>query len=177
MTFDSKRIAHEMELASIREPIARAIQSEATRRPSLRQFYRLVSAQIQEAGAAEWGIDPYEVDWISVFTPIELALWHDIRAVDLVMYPQYPIDGYFVDFANPVAKVCIECDGSQWHKNTEADTVRQRAIEAKGWTMYRITGRDCKTDTNPETGDRSAAREFIERIARAHHVSRRGPHA
>ena len=84
MKFDSKRIAHEMELSSIREPIARAIQSEATRRQSLRQFYRLVGSQIQDAGSAEWGIDPYEVDWISIFTPIELALWHDIRAADLV---------------------------------------------------------------------------------------------
>lgn len=176
MKLDSKRIAHELELASIREPIARAIQSEATRRPSLRQFYRLANPQIHDAGSSEWGIDPYEVDWISVFTPIELALWHDIRATDLVMYPQYPVDGYFVDFANPVAKVCIECDGSQWHRNTEVDAVRQRAIEAKGWTMYRIIGRDCKTDSDPETGARGAAREFIDRIARAHPVSRGGAH-
>lgn len=176
MKFDSKRIAHEMELASIREPIARAIQSEATRRQSLRQFYRLVGSQIQDAGSAEWGIDPYEVDWISIFTPIELALWHDIRAADLVMYPQYPIKGYFVDFANPAAKVCIECDGSQWHQDTEKDAIRQRNIEAQGWTMYRITGRACKTDSDPETGARGAAREFIDQIARAHLVSRGGAH-
>lgn len=177
MKFGKKLIVREMELTSIREPVAKAIQQEATRRHSLRQFYRMASPQIHIAGPAEWGIDPYEVDWISVFTPIELALWHDIRAADLVMYPQYPIDGYFVDFANPAAKVCIECDGSQWHKNTEADAVRQRAIEAKGWAMYRITGRDCKTDSDPETGGRSAAREFIDRIAGAHPVSRRGAHA
>lgn len=172
MKFDSKRIAHEMELSSIRDPIARAIQSEATRRQSLRQFYRLVGSQIQDAGSAEWGIDPYEVDWISIFTPIELALWHDIRAADLVMYPQYPIKWYFVDFANPAAKVCIECDGSQWHQDTEKDAIRQRNIEAQGWTMYRITGRACKTDSDPETGAKSAAREFIDYIAERHPVCR-----
>ena len=82
-----------------------------------------------------------------------------------------------MDFANPAAKVCIECDGSQWHKDAEKDAIRQRNIEAKGWTMYRITGRDCKTDSDPETGARSAAREFIDRIAANHPVSRGGAHA
>ena len=176
MKFDPKLIACVMGLAIIREPIAKAIQPEATRRLSLRQFYRMANPQIHIAGPAEWGIDPYEVDWISVFTPIELALWHDIRAADLVMYPQYPIDGYFVDFASPAAKVCIECDGSQWHKDTAKDTVRQKAIEGKGWTMYRITGRDCKTDSDPESGARGAARLLIDRIAANHPVSRRGAH-
>ena len=96
----------------------------------------------------------------------------DIRAADLVMYPQYPIKGYFVDFANPAAKVCIECDGSQWHQDTEKDAIRQRNIEAQGWTMYRITGRACKTDSDPETGTKSAAREFIDYIAEWHPVCR-----
>lgn len=50
-------------------------------------------------------------------------------------------------------------------------------IEAKGWTMYRITGRDCKTDSDSETGAKSAARAFIDRIAANHPVSRGGAHA
>ena len=100
-------VARELELERIRAPFAESIMVEARRRTALRQFYRLAAPQIIEAGPREWGIDPYEVDWISVFTPIELALWHDIRAADLVMYPQYPIAGYFVDFANPAAKVCV----------------------------------------------------------------------
>lgn len=174
---NSISISRELELERIRSPLADAIRIEAKRRPALRQFYRLAAPQIYEAGPGEWGIDPYEVDWISVFTPIEIALWHDIRAADLVMYPQYPIDGYFVDFANPAANVCIECDGSQWHQDAEKDAIRQRAIEAKGWTMYRITGRACKTDSDPETGARSAAREFIDYIAERHPVSRGRRHA
>ena len=165
-------VARELELERIRAPFADSIMVEARRRTALRQFYRLAAPQIIEAGPREWGIDPYEVDWISVFTPIELALWHDIRAADLVMYPQYPIAGYFVDFANPAAKVCVECDGSQWHQDAEKDVLRQRNIEANGWTMYRITGRACKTDSDPETGTKSAAREFIDYIAERHPVCR-----
>ncbi len=172
-----KCVAREIELERIRAPFADAIKTDVNGRAALIQFYRLAAPQIIEAGPSEWGIDPYEVDWISVFTPIELALWHDIRAADLVMYPQYPIGGYFVDFANPAAKVCIECDGSQWHKDVEKDAIRQRNIEAKGWTMYRITGRDCKTDSDSETGAKSAARAFIDRIAANHPVSRGGAHA
>lgn len=167
-----QRIHRELELEMIRAPAVAQVQDGNMRRTGLRQFYRLALPQILEAGSNEWGIDPYEVDWISIFTPIELALWHDIRAADLVMYPQYPIKGYFVDFANPAAKVCIECDGSQWHQDTEKDAIRQRNIEAQGWTMYRITGRACKTDSDPETGTKSAAREFIDYIAERHPLCR-----
>ena len=163
-------VARELELERIRAPFADSIMVEALRRTALRQFYRLAAPQIIEAGSREWGIDPYEVDWISVFTPIELALWHDIRAADLVMYPQFPIGGYITKSA---AKVCIECDGSQWHQDAEKDAIRQQRIEGCGWTMYRISGRDCKTDSHPETGDAGAARTFINHIAAHHAVSRR----
>ena len=168
-----QRIHRELELEMIRAPVVAQVQDGNMRRTGLRQFYRLALPQILEAGSNEWGIDPYEVDWISIFTPIELALWHDIRAADLVMYPQFPIGGYFVDFANPAAKVCIECDGSQWHQDAEKDAIRQQRIEGFGWTMYRISGRDCKTDSHPETGEAGAARTFINHIAAHHAVSRR----
>jgi hypothetical protein len=36
-------------------------------------------------------------------------------SVALVLYPQYPVGRYFVDFGNPVHKVAIECDGARWH--------------------------------------------------------------
>ena len=161
-------MAKEWERADAADQIMRA----ETRRQGLRSFYKQALPEILEAGAAEWGIDPYEVDWDSLFTPIERALWHDIRAVDIVMYPQYPILGYFVDFANPVAKVCIECDGAQWHTDKEKDARRQQQIQAHGWTVYRISGRDCKTDRNEETGEIGEARSLIVQIAQNHRVRR-----
>lgn len=151
---------------------AEGIISLETRRTCLRAFYRNAMDEISKAGSFEWGIDPYEVDWIQVFTPIESALWHDIRAENVVMYPQFPIQGYFADFANPVAGVCIECDGARWHADATKDAVRQRVIEQHGWIVYRITGRDCKTDSDVETGAPGVARQFIRQIAARHHIRR-----
>lgn len=109
-------------------------------------------------------------------TPIERSLWHDIRAEGLVLYPQFPVGRYFVDFGNPVWKVAIECDGKQWHVDAQRDAERQASIEALGWSVYRITGKDCHTDTvntEEENGNLSAslsaARMFIRDIAAKHH--------
>lgn len=142
------------------------------RMQAIRRFYKLAQPEILQAGADEWGIDPYEVDWLRVFTPIEQALWHDIRMSGAILYPQYPVLGFFVDFGNPVAKVAVECDGAQYHQDAAKDVARQQAIEAIGWTVYRISGRECLTDSDQETGERGAAREFIDEIVRNHSISR-----
>ena len=112
------------------------------------QHYQRNIAEILGAPAHRWGIDPYAWDHeagISL-TPIEAALWSDIRYLGCVFYPQFPVGRYFVDFGNPVAKVAIECDGAEFHQDKAKDEKRQREIEAAGWTVYRITGRECKTD-------------------------------
>lgn len=97
----------------------------------------------------EWLLDPYAWDFQAGvdLTPIERALWHDIRAEDLVLYPQYPVGRFFVDFGNPAANVALECDGAAFHQDKERDANRQREIEALGWTMHRFTSADCLGDT------------------------------
>lgn len=136
--------------------------------------------------ADQWSTDPYEWDrphtGISL-SPIEWALWQEIRAEDAVFYPQYPVLRYFVDFANPAARVAIECDGARWHTDTARDAERQRRIEAEGWTVYRISGRDC-LDVGVSWRDANdrlvalpgTARQFVRLIARTHrlHVGARG---
>jgi very-short-patch-repair endonuclease len=139
----------------------------------LRDFYRMANKQIFAAGRSEWGIDAYEVDWVRIFTPIEYGLWYDIRDCNAVLYPQYPIGRYFADFANPVAKVAIECDGKEFHKNVEKDSKRQSEIESMGWHVYRIAGRDCFTDFNYEQNESGTARKFIDWIC-SHHGLQRG---
>jgi len=116
---------------------------------SIRTFYTHHAMVIHQAGASQFGIDPYawEHDAGIKLTPIERALWSDIRAAGAVLYPQYPVGRRFVDFGNPCAKVAIECDGAQWHTDIEADKRRQREIEAHGWTVYRFTGRECNEDS------------------------------
>ena len=132
------------------------------------------------ARSDEWGIDPYAWEEVGIrLTPIEAALWQDIRASDAVFYPQYPVGGFFVDFGNPAAKVAIECDGEQWHLDKEKDAVRQRSIEALGWAVYRITGKVCMSDTGEyedEYGDvvitKSEARGLIQMISKRHGIQR-----
>jgi very-short-patch-repair endonuclease len=164
-------IEAERERAPLVEKIRRSKGFE--RLDAIRSFYKLARADIVKAGRAEWGVDPYEVDWLMVFTPIENALWYDIRMAGAVLYPQYPVLNYFVDFGNPVAKVAIECDGAAFHQDTERDATRQRAIEAAGWTVYRITGRDCKTDFDEQERTAGAARQLINEVVQRHRIGRK----
>lgn len=138
---------------------------------ALREFYANANFEIMGARSCEWGIDPYEVDWLSVFTPIEFSLWQDIRQEGLVMYPQYPVAGFFLDFANPQAMVAIECDGAAYHMDKAKDAARDAKLKAIGWTVYRITGRDCKTDFDEKTNQPGAARSLIRHIDARHSVS------
>lgn len=110
----------------------------------IRHNYNLYQ-QTVDAGLASWmHTNQYEVgDWLSIFTPIEMAAWQDIRANGLPLWPQLPVGRFFVDFGNPVVKVALECDGKQWHDPVK-DEARDRVLWDLGWTVYRADGRRCK---------------------------------
>lgn len=93
-----------------------------------------------------WMVDPYSIKgWMEILTPIENNVWHDLRRIGLPFYPQYPIGKYFVDFADPIKKIVIECDGKKYHQNKEKDKKRQKDIEKIGWEIIRIEGwKTCK---------------------------------
>ncbi len=156
------------------------MQDLRARFEAIKAHYLSRSTAIMDS-ADEWGVDPYawEACPAITMTPIEAALWHDIRAVDIVVYPQYPVGRFFVDFGNPVAGVAIECDGARWHTDKEKDAVRDAALKRLGWTVYRIIGRDCLTDTAELRDDEgrlrleiSPARKFIQAIADKHAIGR-----
>jgi very-short-patch-repair endonuclease len=82
----------------------------------------------------------YPVNWADLFTPIEMLAWSAIRGKGkIILYPQYPVLHYFVDFGNPVKRIALELDGKQFH-NTDKDRKRDNELRAHGWTVYRITG-------------------------------------
>lgn len=139
----------------------------------IRAHYAALTPRILNEASNEWAIDAYAWDngMISM-TPIEYWLWGDIREAGLVMYPQYPVSGVFVDFANPRAKVAIECDGREFHKDKAKDQRRDEGLQALGWTVYRITGSECRQDFNEETMTPGAARRLVDMIARNHRVQR-----
>lgn len=135
----------------------------------VRAHYRRHHDEIMADGS-EWFDDAYSWDHEAgiILTPIETGLWADIRAENLILYPQYPVGRFFVDFGNPVWKVAVECDGARWHTDLERDQTRQQQIEALGWAVHRIGGRECLTDfeeTEDEVGRpvvrAGAARVFI----------------
>lgn len=111
---------------------------------AIRANYRRHQAMV-DAGLSDWfDGDPYEVgDWLQIFTPIEYALWQDIRCYGLDLWPQLPVGRFFVDFGNPVAKVAIECDGKQFHMDKAKDAARDQELEAMGWEVIRIPGWQC----------------------------------
>lgn len=139
----------------------------------IRTHYANWHDQIMAAGRNEWGCDAYAWDegFISL-TPIEEWLWADIRANDAVMYPQYPVGRVFVDFANPVAKVAIECDGAAYHTDKAKDAARDAGLHQLGWTVYRFPGWLCATDSHPETGALGEAHKRLAAICERHGISR-----
>lgn len=141
-------------------------------------FYREVNPKILEGERNEWAIDPYAWDEFGIrMTPIEAWLWGDIRQANVVMYPQYPVGRYFVDFANPVARVAFECDGAAFHQDKEKDARRQAEIEDMGWTVYRFTGSECRTEFDEEERRNGWALFYVEQLGAHHRIKRTSPPA
>lgn len=124
---------------------------------AIKAYYALHHDRIMRS-ASEWGVSPYswEVDAGVSLTPIESAMWSDLRMEGAVFYPQYPALGYFLDFANPVAKVAIECDGKAFHKDKAKDALRDAKLAEHGWKVYRFTGSECVKDTQEYYDDNDA---------------------
>ena len=102
----------------------------------IRQVYRLMQPEI-DAGRYR----PNAVDWPRIMSPIEREAWIDIQQRRYRMFPQYPVLGYFLDFADPWEKVAIECDGKQWHTDKERDAKRDRLLGMHGWHVHRVSGK------------------------------------
>lgn len=146
------------------EPLREAIESGGPRKwKALRELYRWKDEHIRQCWPRMAG--PYPVDWD--FTPIEAAAWQTIRCLGLPFYPQYPVGPFFVDFADPVMRMAIECDGKQWH-DARKDAARDAEIKSLGWSVNRFTGRQCYLSSeNHESIDM-----WLESICDAHYRPR-----
>lgn len=160
----SEFVAH---LLRSREFPIQQVQAESDWRLRLRNIRRAY-AQFQvraDAGFADWmEFEPYRIaDWASIFTPIEQAAWHDIRKSGLAMWPQLPVGRFYVDFGNPIVKVALECDGKKFH-DPAIDAVRDKVLNAMGWTVYRAPGWQCWHEISEPLGfedwDREDQNEF-----------------
>lgn len=85
-------------------------------------------------------LNPYFIDWIPLFTPIEMNAWCDIRYWGLPFYPQFPVANKFIDFADPFFKIGVELDGAAYH-DKQKDRQRDEELYRLGWKIFRVTGR------------------------------------
>lgn len=140
----------------------------------IRDHYECVEKRIMNCKKSEWAIDPYAWDegkGMINLTPIERMLWPEIRLHGAILYPQYPVAGFFVDFANPVAQIAIECDGKEFHDPVK-DAERDKKLRELGWTVYRISGADCYKNFDADSDFERPASNFIANIVATHGISR-----
>lgn len=104
----------------------------------IREAYTLLLPKIMRRAAKGLTINPYFIEWD--FSPIETNAWCEIRGRALPFYPQVPVAGFFLDFADPYRKICIELDGKQFH-DAERDAKRDAVLSELGWEVFRISGK------------------------------------
>lgn len=112
----------------------------------LKDIYEIHTTDIMEAysyGNDVWS-DPYFVDWMPLFSPIETHMWYILRGGMTPFYPQYPIEGAILDFAHIGLKIAIECDGKDWHEEGK-DKKRDLRLMESGWKTFRIKGSEFYT--------------------------------
>jgi hypothetical protein len=111
---------------------------------AIRAYWNEAEPTILRSPINRHAIPAYDdIDWARAMTPIEFALWCDIRSHGVILYPQYPVGRFFVDFGHPAVKVAVECDGARYHRDQARETMRDGAIRAAGWTIYHLSGASC----------------------------------
>ena len=117
-----RMIVREWARADRRTAVYRRMQQEAAARPG--------SVSVQTPNGAVW------------MSPIEVTLYDAMRREGLSPFPQFYIQGYYVDFAFPDVGVAVEADGAAYHEGVrhEHDRKRDWILGRAGWTVKRFHG-------------------------------------
>jgi len=119
---------------------------------AIRYLYKYFTPKIldQHKSNPKLQVDVFRDIFLLNLTPIEYIAYCCIRyRPNIIMYPQYPFKGYFMDFANPSLKINIELDGKDFH-NKGKDLIRDNEIKKEGWKIFRIPGYKCYKSVNFE---------------------------
>lgn len=79
-------------------------------------------------------------------SPIEHYFYMELERNSLAEFcrPQFEIGKYRTDFAFPIARLAVECDGQDYHYATqeqiERDQKRDKYFALKGWRIIRFEG-------------------------------------
>jgi very-short-patch-repair endonuclease len=123
-------------------PVINSADSYFTKLRKLREYYQIelpfMMTHHEKRPAQFYRSYPY--DWSLHQTPIEQDAWQCIRALGhIVLYPQFPVDRFHIDFGAPHLKIGLELDGKEWH-NEARDMARDKELKKLGWKIYRVTG-------------------------------------
>ncbi|MCX6222449.1 MAG: DUF559 domain-containing protein [Bacteroidia bacterium] len=110
-----------------------------------------------------YGIRPnpankYGIEW--KMSKLEEIAWGAIRntAHCQNFNPEYPVGKYFVDFADPIARIAIECDSNMYHKGyNPKEGERQHFIEQHGWRVIRFNSRQILANKYQEISERDGS--------------------
>lgn len=110
----------------------------------IRQGYMDRMSELMEISKRDKGswLNPYFVDFASMFSPIEQDAWCAIRSRRAPLYPQFPVFNYFIDFANPYLRIGVELDGRDFHDEAK-DRARDEFLAEYDWKIFRIKGTEC----------------------------------
>jgi very-short-patch-repair endonuclease len=141
---------------------------------SLYRVYERVDADFPE-------IDPYTLGIYEHYTPIERALWKDIRSTARVHFlPQFPVGRFFVDFGDPGRKIAIEADGKQFHEAGRDQARDDELFSAHGWRVFRVSGAETvRVLQSPaefiassiERTEQRPTREQLDEVARRYYMT------
>ena len=117
-----RMIARDLARSDRRTSVYRRMQQEAAARPE--------SVRVQTPAGEVW------------MSPIEVALYEAMRREGLSPFPQFYIQGYYVDFAFPDVGVAVEADGAAYHEGLRQQRDRKRdwILRRAGWTVKRFHG-------------------------------------
>jgi len=114
----------------------------------IREIYRHWMPEILARSAQHKRAVVYRnvVDW--QFTPIEAMAWDTILSLGMPLYPQLPVDRFFLDFGNPYYQVGLELDGADFHLPWD-NQERDRLLVRQGWHIFRIRGAESHVSRYP----------------------------
>jgi hypothetical protein len=89
--------------------------------------------------------------WDQVLSPVELQVFHDIRAIGLPLYPIFPVaPGTYLHFANPFLRVGIDILSTESPSTFPAVTLpaavtdrKRLLLRSQKWTIYAIANQYC----------------------------------
>jgi very-short-patch-repair endonuclease len=121
-----------------------------TQRKELSKCYELLMPYILQRKANY--INPYILDWNGYLNANEFTVFCVCRCLGVAFYPQFSVDRFCLDFANPYYKIGIEVDSNTYH-TYEKDLKRDIELKKLGWKIYHLTSAEAYSNSKQNMED------------------------